>query len=417
MDDLASVLRDLSPHFGHGNLRPNGRCSLANRAEATPSTPLRDESEHRVASLAKQPNLVLDDSILARRRAAEVWRMKNEYAGHVAIASQILLARRRLSGIDQSLAGATGLGYIDVMLLGRRRHSDAPPRQLSREQTWEYWRTLDDRFGDVDTGRDPDGLTHSLDPRRPLWVNRFYSRLQRRVFERLLEIAPRLQPGARALDVGCGTGRWSRLLAERGFAVTGIDLAEKAIERNRRTSPGIDWHCSPIQGFVTPERFDLISCVGVLSQMPESEQEDVATVLRRLITTETGHLIVMEATRYSSATIRSRSISEWQALFERSGFESIAVRPFSFIPGTRLATRLSRLLTGRYRVNTDETEVARLVASAELSRPGRTARHLETAAFAGGLLIDVAAEPILSALQQPLIATHAGFLFSALVSR
>ncbi len=42
-----------------------------------------------------------------------------------------------------------------------------------------------------------------------------------------------LAPGARILDVGCGPGRHSIALAERGYAVTGIDVAPRFIELAR----------------------------------------------------------------------------------------------------------------------------------------------------------------------------------------
>jgi SAM-dependent methyltransferase len=45
-------------------------------------------------------------------------------------------------------------------------------------------------------------------------------------------LAPR--PGSRMLDVGCGRGRHSRILAEKGFDVTGIDLAPSSIAHARR---------------------------------------------------------------------------------------------------------------------------------------------------------------------------------------
>ena len=38
-----------------------------------------------------------------------------------------------------------------------------------------------------------------------------------------------LPPGARVLDLACGSGRHLRWLAERGFAVTGVDRDEQAL--------------------------------------------------------------------------------------------------------------------------------------------------------------------------------------------
>ena len=46
-----------------------------------------------------------------------------------------------------------------------------------------------------------------------------------------LALAPWLNiaPGTRVLDVGCGVGRWSSLLAARGAIVTGMDLSPTMI--------------------------------------------------------------------------------------------------------------------------------------------------------------------------------------------
>lgn len=42
-----------------------------------------------------------------------------------------------------------------------------------------------------------------------------------------------LPPGARVLDLACGSGRHLRWLAERGFAVTGVDRDEQALQALR----------------------------------------------------------------------------------------------------------------------------------------------------------------------------------------
>jgi SAM-dependent methyltransferase len=45
----------------------------------------------------------------------------------------------------------------------------------------------------------------------------------------------RLAPGARVLDCGCGRGRHSIHLSEKGFDVTGIDLSEKSIKEAKKS--------------------------------------------------------------------------------------------------------------------------------------------------------------------------------------
>ncbi len=46
-----------------------------------------------------------------------------------------------------------------------------------------------------------------------------------------------LEPGMRVLDVGCGPGRHSHLLAERGLVVHGIDISHRFVELARDGAP------------------------------------------------------------------------------------------------------------------------------------------------------------------------------------
>jgi SAM-dependent methyltransferase len=57
-------------------------------------------------------------------------------------------------------------------------------------------------------------------------------------------------PYGPALELGCGTGRWSVLLAERGWRVTGVDIVPKAIEaareRARAASVDVSFHLADV---------------------------------------------------------------------------------------------------------------------------------------------------------------------------
>jgi SAM-dependent methyltransferase len=69
-------------------------------------------------------------------------------------------------------------------------------------------------------------------------------------------IFPRLQPGARLLDVCCGSGDLSRVLAERGFRVTGIDGSREMLEYARTAAPGVEFLLSDARSFSLPAGFD-----------------------------------------------------------------------------------------------------------------------------------------------------------------
>jgi 2-polyprenyl-3-methyl-5-hydroxy-6-metoxy-1,4-benzoquinol methylase len=71
--------------------------------------------------------------------------------------------------------------------------------------------------------------------------------VQRQV-DRLIAFAD-LHPGQRVLDVGCGMGRYTFALADRGLVVEGLDLSEGLLERFRRHDAGrygIPLHCADV---------------------------------------------------------------------------------------------------------------------------------------------------------------------------
>jgi 2-polyprenyl-3-methyl-5-hydroxy-6-metoxy-1,4-benzoquinol methylase len=72
----------------------------------------------------------------------------------------------------------------------------------------------------------------------PEFYNRYIDWIQQRALAPWLH---RAGDGRSALDVGCGVGRWSLQLAQRGYDVTGIDISAYMIRQackqaNRRST-------------------------------------------------------------------------------------------------------------------------------------------------------------------------------------
>lgn len=76
----------------------------------------------------------------------------------------------------------------------------------------------------------------------------------------LIELTAEPESGARVLDVGCGRGRHSRILAARGYTVTGVDLSENAIRtaRRRAVAEGVDDRVTFEQGDMRCLDFDAV---------------------------------------------------------------------------------------------------------------------------------------------------------------
>ena len=67
-------------------------------------------------------------------------------------------------------------------------------------------------------------------------------------------------PGMRVLDVGCGSGEFCALAADRGAAVSGIDAAEGMIAFARRRLPEADLRVGPMERLPWPDgAFDVVT--------------------------------------------------------------------------------------------------------------------------------------------------------------
>lgn len=113
--------------------------------------------------------------------------------------------------------------------------------------------------------------------------------------ERLIDLVEReIEPHPRAhiLDVGCGRGRHARILARRGYTVTGVDLSEHSIAEARKQAQaeGLDDKISFQQGDMREPACEtcvdgvvnLFTTFGYFEEDAENERalEAMATALR-----------------------------------------------------------------------------------------------------------------------------------------
>jgi len=88
------------------------------------------------------------------------------------------------------------------------------------------------------------------------------------------------------LDIGCGVGRVSYLLHERGFDVTGIDISEPLVEEARSLFPEIDFHIVDIRDTnFNSEAFDYatFSWFGLDYVLPKAKRIEVLREIQRVL--------------------------------------------------------------------------------------------------------------------------------------
>ncbi|MET9548359.1 class I SAM-dependent methyltransferase [Streptomyces sp. NPDC006627] len=75
--------------------------------------------------------------------------------------------------------------------------------------------------------------------------------------------------GRTALDVGCGTGRFARRLAARGYEVDALDPSQEVIAAAEAAGGGPRYRQADVTAQALPEdRYDVITCLASLHHMP-----------------------------------------------------------------------------------------------------------------------------------------------------
>lgn len=142
-------------------------------------------------------------------------------------------------------------------------------------------------------------------PRYVRRVRDYYEDLWQRLPQRLTPpdwelrsafLLDEIRAGDRALDLGCGAGEFTAVLADAGAEAVGADVAEAALARARAQHPTLDFRLIPVEGPLPfPDNaFDLVWSSEVIEHVADtarwvSEVRRVLVPRGRLLLTTPDH--------------------------------------------------------------------------------------------------------------------------------
>jgi len=158
-----------------------------------------------------------------------------------------------------------------------------------------------------------------------------------------------VRSGDRALDLGCGAGQFTTLLADTGAQAVGADVAEAALARARAVDPRLDLRLVPVDGPLPLEdnAFDLVWSSEVIEHVADTARwlSEVRRVLApggRLLLTTPAHGRLQVALggieRMSDPLgdhLHLYTRRSLQGLLKQFGFDQVSVRPAGGAPGLR----------------------------------------------------------------------------------
>jgi SAM-dependent methyltransferase len=195
----------------------------------------------------------------------------------------------------------------------------------------------------------------------------FWFRARNRVIGALAaQLAARLSPGYRLLEVGCGTGNVLHALTEAcpGGTVIGMDLFEDGLRFARARLPDALLVRGDALHPPFAERFEIVGMFDVLEHL--DDDLGVLRALRRLITDRGALIMSVPAGRTlwsyfdeASRHVRRYEIDELSDKLTRAGFEVEFLSPYMGIlyPVLWLGRRLAG---GRNRAAADPAKTRRL---------------------------------------------------------
>jgi SAM-dependent methyltransferase len=120
----------------------------------------------------------------------------------------------------------------------------------------------------------------------PMYAERFHGHLDDRPLElaMLAGFAGLVGPHGTIADVGCGTGATSRVFADRGLDVVGIDLSPNMIAEARRLNPDLEFRVGSMTNLdIAAGQLDAVCAWYSVIHIPDEQLSHVFSEFRRVL--------------------------------------------------------------------------------------------------------------------------------------
>lgn len=141
--------------------------------------------------------------------------------------------------------------------------------------------------------------------------------------------------GIKVLEIGCAIGAFSKILKERGFNITAVDISEFIIEKAKKLQSGINFKVLDIEKKTKlNEKYDYIFAFEVLEHL-ENPKHALSNI--KLLLNKSGVLVFStpiptRQTLVDPMHINVHPPTYWLALGEQLGFKKVSFKKVAFLP-------------------------------------------------------------------------------------
>lgn len=139
----------------------------------------------------------------------------------------------------------------------------------------------------------------------------------------------------KVLEIGCAIGAFSKLLKERGFDVTAIDISEFIIKKAKELQKDVNFKILDIEGDIrTNEKYEYIFALEVLEHLnnPKKALFNMKKLLKKDGVLVFSTPLPTKQTLADPMHINVHSHSFWLSLGKKLKFKKIYLKDVSFIP-------------------------------------------------------------------------------------